>query len=158
MSRRGDITAKDIAWCAQVDRARRERWAADGRLKREPPFTEHDAVETAIAFSLARRGVSQKAASRAWRQIQAEVQRLLIAGERSVWVVVSADGPRAWALADASEAAELAAGQGRCWLVATGEIAKEARDRYAELAARATPASGHVTHLKRSRHGVRHSQ
>jgi hypothetical protein len=156
MTRRVDITATDIAWCAQVERARRERWADAGRLKRDPPFTEHDAMETAIAFCLTRGGVSQKAATVAWEAIQRDVQRLLIAGERDIWVVASAQGPRAWAVADAQAAAQRADGQGRCWVVATGPVAAEARARYSELSSRVPPVDGRISHLSRSRRDVRH--
>jgi hypothetical protein len=155
MSRPGDITAKDIAWCAQVDRARRERWASAGRLKRDPPFTERDAAETAIAFALARGGVSQKVAPAAWRRIQPDVKRLLIAKTQSIWILVCADGPRAWAVADASEIAQKANGEGRCWIVSADDIVEEARRRYAELVTHAMPASGHVAELKRPYRDVR---
>jgi hypothetical protein len=145
--RRVGITAKDIAWCAQVDRARRERWASAGRLKADPPFTEHDAVETAIAFAPARRGVSQKAAAVAWDLIRTDVQRHLIAGELDIWIVISVDGPRAWAVVGPDAAALKVDGNGRCWLVATDSTVGEARARYAELVARAAPAVHPVAHL-----------
>jgi hypothetical protein len=141
------ITAKDIAWCAQVDRARRERWASAGRLKSDPPFTEHDAVETAIAFAPARRGVSQKAAAVAWDLIRPDVQRLLIAGELDIWIVISVEGPRAWAVAGPGAAALQVDGSGRCWLVATDSAVGEARARYAELIARGTPVLHPVARL-----------
>jgi hypothetical protein len=141
------ITAKDIAWCAQVDRARRERWASAGRLKADPPFTEHDAVETAIAFAPARRGVSQKAAAVAWDLIRPDVQRLLIAGELDIWIVISVEGPRAWAVAGPGAAALQVDGSGRCWLVATDSAVGEARARYAELIARGTPVLHPVARL-----------
>jgi hypothetical protein len=146
---RAAITAKDIAWCAQVDRARRERWASAGRLKADPPFTEHDAVETAIAFAPARRGVSQKAAAVAWDLIRADVQRLLIAGERDIWIAISVEGPRAWAVAGPGAAALQVDGSGRCWLVATDSAVGEARARYAELVARGTPVLRPVARLDR---------
>jgi hypothetical protein len=152
------ITATDIAWCADIDRARRERWASAGRLKRDPPFTEHDAMETAIAFSLACNRVSQKAAAAAWTAIQQEVQRLLIAGERRIWVVISAEGPWASAVADAGSAARAADGKGRCWIVDTTAMVAEARSRYVEVAARAAPADGHVTPIRRPSHDVRRIQ
>jgi len=152
---RPTIKAKDIAWCARVTRARRERWASAGRLKADPPFTEHDAVETAIAFSLARQGVSQKQASIAWGMIQAQIQSLLIAGERDIWIVVSAEGPRAWALPGGDAAASQAALDGRCWIVNTRESAEEARVRYAELAARYGAADGVVAQLPRRNDSVR---
>jgi hypothetical protein len=155
VTRGAGITAKDIAWCGQVDRARRERWVSAGQLKRDPPFTEHDAMETAIAFSMARSGVSQKVAAAAWRAIQPEVQRLLIAGERRIWLVLSADGPRAAAVADAGAAAQAAHGNGRCWVVETDEMVAEARSRYEELAAQAAPAEGRVTLLRSSRRDIR---
>jgi len=155
MSRTGDITAKDIAWCAQVGRARRERWASAGRLKRDPPFTEHDAAETAIAFALARDGVSQKVAPAAWRTIQPDVKRLLIAKAQSIWILVCADGPRAWALDNASEIAHKASGEGRCWIVSADDVIEEARRRYVELVAQATPTTGQIAQLKRSSGRVR---
>jgi hypothetical protein len=158
MTRSGDVLATDIAWCGQVDRARRERWASKQWLKKEPPFTEHDAVETAIAFSLSRRGISQKAAALAWRAVQRDVQRLLIAGERSLWIVVSAEGPRAWATPDAGAAAQRAEGQGRCWIVNTETAADEARARYAELATKAPQAKGHLASLRQATSNVRRNR
>jgi hypothetical protein len=155
VTRGGDITASDIAWCAQVDRARREQWASAGRLKRDPPFTEHDAMEAAIAFSLAREGVSQKAATTAWEAVRGDVQRLLIAGEREIWVVVSAAGRRAWALASAATAAQRAVGEGPCWTVATAAATEQACIRYAELVTRPGAAGGRVTRLQRSHRSVR---
>jgi hypothetical protein len=152
------ITAKDIAWCGQVDRARRERWAFKKLPKQDPPFTERDAVETAIAFSMSLHGVSQKAAADAWKAIRPAVQQLLIADQRDIWIVVSADGPRAWAVTDAGTAALSAEGQGRCWTVSTKAAVEEARARYAEVAARAPSGAGHVSSLRRSGSGVRRAR
>lgn len=143
-NRPGEVTAKDIAWCGQVDRGRREKWASAGRLKADAPFTEHDAVETAVAFSLARHGVSQKAATTAWELIRPEMQRLLLSGTVRVWAVVSADGPRAWVASDGESAARRAHLGGRCWVVDCSAAVAEARRRYAEVAIRRSSHSGEL--------------
>jgi hypothetical protein len=158
LTRTSHITATDIAWCAQVDRARRASWATDGSFKRQPPFTEHDALETAIAFSLTRGGVSQKIARTAWGLIRSEVKRLLIAGEREIWVVVSMGGPRAWAFASAEGAASRAAGEGPCWIVATSEAVQEARVRYGQLTAQIASAPGGIARLPSRPRIVRSTQ
>lgn len=128
-----DLTATDVAWCGCVDGPRRRSWAEAGRLKATPPFTEHDVLETAIAFSMTARGVSQKVATTAWGVLRPEVRKLLIAGHREPWLVISADGPRASACPDSATAAGTAAGLGRCWVVPTASAIAEAMQRLAEL-------------------------
>ena len=129
------ITAAQIAWCGDVSSGRRHSWASKGRLKLHPPFTTHDAVETALAFRLADSQVSQKIATKAWEVVRAEVKQLIVAGEREIWFVVAAQGPRHRAVAGADAAARVAEQLGQCWLVSSGEAAAEARKRFDELSA-----------------------
>jgi hypothetical protein len=127
------LTAKEVAWCADVAPQRRRAWAEAGRLKAKPPFTEHDVIESAVAFSMTAAGVSQKAATVAWDRMRPQLRRLLIAGERRPWLVVSADGPRAEVVADETAAARAAATMGRCWVVSSDRAVEEALNRLAEL-------------------------
>jgi hypothetical protein len=154
VNRRSGITATDIAWCGQVAQARRRQWAKAGRLKDEAPYTEYDALETAVAFSMTRSGVSQKAASAAWARIQEEVRGLLIAGERELWLVIG-QGPHARAFSDAESAARYAAGEGLCWIVQTREAIATAHARYGELVTHTRAQPGGVAELQRIRRRVR---
>jgi hypothetical protein len=58
----GQLTLADIAFCADVEAPRLRSWTKKNDLAGRPPFTEYDAIEAAIAFSMPKAGVSQKAA------------------------------------------------------------------------------------------------
>lgn len=143
----GALTLEDMAWCAQVAAPRLRQWAADGRLKHEPPFTQHDAVEAAIAFSLAKAGVSQKTAPAAWNEIRPQIRKLLLSAADDPWAVVSADGPEAEALPDAVSAADAASRLGRCWVIRLRPVVQLARGRYAVLGDRIDAKGGEVSSL-----------
>lgn len=132
------ITAAQVAWCGQVRPGKRHSWARQDRLKQHPPFTTHDAVETALAFRLADSAVSQKIATAAWESVRAEIKRLIVAGEEDIWFVVAAEGPRHAAVAGANDAARAGEQLGPCWLVSAQEVVVEAKMRFAELRARGT--------------------
>jgi hypothetical protein len=144
----GQLTLEDMAWCAGVAAPRLRSWAATSRLKHDPPFTEHDAVEAAIAFSLVKKGVSQKTAPGAWKAIRPHVRTLLLAGTDDPWVVVGADGPLAEVCPDAASAAEAASRLGRCWLFPLRAIIDSARGRYASLTVALDPKAGEVAPIR----------
>lgn len=144
----GQVTLDDMAWCADVAAPRLRQWATKGRLKHDPPFTEHDAVEAAVAFLLSKKGVSQKTAPRAWTQMRPHVRKLLLSGADEPWVVVSADGPVAHALPDAAAAADAAARLGRCWVFPLQPAITLARERYALVSRHAAPKSGGIAAIR----------
>jgi hypothetical protein len=144
------VPAADIAWCAGVSAQRRHDWAHAGRLKVSGPFTEHDAVETAIAFHLAHE-ISQKVATKAWAVVHRDVQRLLVAGSKDIWIIAAAKGPRHRAVAGAVAAAEAVAEmRAPCWLIPTAAVAAEARTRFGEIR-QPSRASGTVRQLHQKR-------
>jgi hypothetical protein len=147
----GHLTLEDMAWCADVAAPRLRGWAAAGRLKRDAPFTAHDAVEAAVAFSLPRRGVSQKAAPAAWQEIRPQLRKLLLAGADKPWAVISADGPLAEALPDAASAADAAARLGKCWVFPLGAVIEAARERYALLGAQLDPKAGELAPIRQAK-------
>lgn len=103
-------------------------------------------MEAAIALSLSQHKISQKRATAAWDTVRPEIQALLIAGI-SPWVIVSVEGPRAWAVADAQAAARQADRIGQCWVVDCADAVAEARVRYAELARNSPSARGQVAQI-----------
>ena len=154
MPHAGQLTQKDIAWCAGVEPARFRQWAASGRLTPDPPFTEYDALEAAVAFSLSRHGVSQKVATGAWDAVRPDVKRFLLAQAGDVWIIVSADGPEAKAVDNHREVAEIAAALGRCWVVRPADAVALARSRFATLRASLPGTPGEVRSLRSVRDGL----
>jgi hypothetical protein len=148
MPQAGQLTLKDIAWCAGVEPPRLRKWAADGRLGANPPFSEYDALEAAVAFSMTTGGVSQKIATEAWDVVRSDVKRLLLSQTSDMWLVVSADGPEAEVWDDRALVVERASCMGRCWVVNPSEAQARARSRFALLQSRLTPAAGEVKPMR----------
>jgi hypothetical protein len=125
------VTAAEIAYCAGALDTWRHNWATQHRLKQKPPFTEHDAVETAIAHHLAT-VVSQKLAPKAWDLLRSQIQALIVS-QSDIWIVLAKAGPRHSVVPDAAAAARHAAQLGECRILDMTEPIREARARYREL-------------------------
>ena len=128
------ISAADIAYCGGMDPDTRRAWMKAGRLG-GPPYSEHDAVETAVAAALSAATNTQRA-PRALRSFRTELREASLARAADLWAVVPRQGNQFRLVRGAEAAARTTADLGRpVWIVPLERAVQEARERYAELKA-----------------------
>jgi hypothetical protein len=142
------LTGRDIAWCGQADPNTRARWARDGRLKKDGPWTSHDAAETAIAFAIP----DGFHATTVWDAIRPQVRGLLLAGkEDAVWLVLADHGGDHRAVPGAAAAARAVRDLGvLCRLVEARPFVQVAKERFLLKSEQAAQGDG-VVHAIRKR-------
>jgi hypothetical protein len=142
----GSITAKNIAWCARTTVPWRHNWAKENRLKPHPPFSEYDAVETALAMLIAT-PPRTKRGPRVWDALRAPLRELWMAGA-DIWIVIAQDGPT-YAAVDGEGAAGIAAAEVEApvWVLHAADAISSARQRFAELPTNSA-GTGQVTPIK----------
>jgi hypothetical protein len=129
------ISATDIALCGGMPPETRRAWARAGVFD-GGPFSEHDAVETAVASELISKTTTQRART-ALPAIRKELRRVRLAGDSDLWVVVPRQGPYITLVVGADEAALAAASLLLpVWLVPVAEAIAKAEERYADLISR----------------------
>jgi hypothetical protein len=138
-SRGHDLAAAAIAHCGGMTDERRRGWAEKnvGLLRDKPPFTSHDAVETAIAACLAKQ-TNKNSARQAWKVVRHDVRQLALAGVEDIWIVLTQGGQthlcEARAVEGAAAAAEAAAELGGLvWVVSAADAIRTARERFDRL-------------------------
>jgi hypothetical protein len=123
------ITATDIAYCGGMAAARRGGWTKHG-LRAQPPFSEFDAVETAVAKMLADK-TNQKRATAAFKQLQPELREAVMAGRTQLWAVVPYMGHGVTLATSSAKAFKIAMNtEGPLWIVALKKGIEIARERY----------------------------
>jgi hypothetical protein len=152
-----EVPATAIAHCGGWTDERRRGWADPkiGLLRDKPPFTSHDAVETAIAACLAKQ-TNKNVARQAWAVVRQEVRQLALSGTEDIWVVLTQGGQRhfceARAVEGAAAAGEAAAELGALvWVVPAAQAIRAARERFATLIESDAAAGGDVTPLRTPR-------
>jgi hypothetical protein len=152
-----DLPATAIAHCGGWTDERRRGWADPkvGLLRDKPPFTSHDAVETAIAACLAKQ-TNKNAARQAWAVVRQDVRQLAVSGTEDIWIVLTQGGQRHFCEARAADGAaaagEAAADLGApVWVVPTADAIRTAKERFAKLIEKDATAGGEVTPLRATR-------
>jgi hypothetical protein len=90
MPTRQAITASKIAACGGMSEDTRRRWTDVHKLLSPgPDFTEHDAIETAVATALTDRTTTHRAPE-VFRELRAQLRREVFAGRTNIWLVIPA--------------------------------------------------------------------
>jgi hypothetical protein len=132
-----NVRAAAIAACAGCTDPRRRDWADAGLLRKKPPFQPHDAAETAILYTLAKR-TNKNSAPQAWRAVRHEVRQLVMSGKTDLWIVMTKGGQsfpsEARVVDGAADAAEVAEELGGLvWLVHVADAMYKAKERFEKL-------------------------
>lgn len=141
------LTATIIAHCGGMTPARRSAWVKHG-LSQHPPFSEFDAIETAVARILSER-TTQKRAPEAFRQIQQELRKAIVAGHVRLWAVVPAVGHGSALASSPAKALKLAEGIDEAlWVAPLAKGIELAKTRYEQqISIEPNPSAGIVQRL-----------
>jgi hypothetical protein len=125
------ITAAAIAQCGGMTAARRNGWVKHG-LRAKPPFSEFDAIETAVAREISD-STTQKRATTAFRHLNVMLKKALLAGHTKLWAIVPATGYGFRLEASPAKTLKIASqAEGSLWIVALEGPISEAKKRYSE--------------------------
>lgn len=136
-----EITAAAIAHCGGMTAARRDGWVKHG-LRDKPPFSEFDAIETAVARKISET-TNQKRATVAFRYLRKPLKKAIFAGHTKLWAVVPTEGHGFRLEASSAKALKMAVqANGPLWIVALDGAIRDAKERYAEYISELKVADG----------------
>lgn len=136
-------TALDIAACGNMSADTRRRWVEVHGLLSSGPFTEHDAIETAVAGLLIARTTTQRA-PQAFAAVRSQLRIEVLAGPLDLWAVVPQRFEPVLVSGRSQATAAAAAAGTLVWVVALSDAIACARQRYAGCIA---PTSADVRSL-----------
>jgi hypothetical protein len=144
------VTAAEIAACGGMAPDTRRYWVRK-KLLESGAFSEHDAVDTAIAAVLTE-GTTTQRSTAAFSALRQRLREEVLAGRSELWVVIPQKGLEFRLAHSADEAAKLAAemrgARGPVWLVPIGDAIERAKERYARCVAAAEQETGAVRPLR----------
>ncbi len=148
------VTASDIARCGGMSTATRRYWARLLLLRGEEPFSEYDAVETAVAQAII--AATQANVLRVvFPALRSDLRVAALEGSSELWAVIAEDGYDYALARSRAEAGEYASTlYGLAWTVSLQGCIQHARQRYSRTLASVGNANADVRTLKAHRSGT----
>lgn len=128
----------------------RRNWVRKHCLLEPGPFTQHDAVETAVAAAFTE-GTTTQRSTAAFKVLRGDLREEVMAGHIDLWAIVPLKGRRfslaRSATVAAALAAELRGAEGPAWLVPLAAPIKQAQERYLACVASEDAVPGEIQEL-----------
>lgn len=110
--------------------ATRRDWVGKQVLRGDEPFTEYDAIETAVGQALIAKSQSNVLGA-VFPVLRPELRSAVVGGSSDLWAVIASDGYDCRLARSSAEAGEYAASlSGLAWTVPLRDCIEHARERY----------------------------